>query len=65
MKETRPSSLSDRLLTLQNVADRCQVSTRTVSRWVDDGELVVHRFGRSIRIHPQDLDTFIKTRRQS
>jgi excisionase family DNA binding protein len=65
MKETRPSSLTDRLLTLQNVADRCQVSSRTVRRWVDDGELIVHRLGRSIRIHPEDLNTFIKTRRQS
>lgn len=59
-----PAPASDQMLTINGVAVRCQVSPRSVRRWIDDGELIVHRFGRSIRIHPEDLNTFIKTRRQ-
>lgn len=48
---------------LSDVADRYDVSVRTVRRWVDAGELVAHRFGRQLRISAEDLGTFEKLRR--
>jgi hypothetical protein len=29
-----------------------------VWRWIEAGELVVHRFGRAVRIAPADRDSF-------
>lgn len=47
------------LLTFKEVADSLNVSPRTVRRKVDNGELAVVRIGRSIRVHPDDLDVMI------
>lgn len=47
------------LLTRQQVAEHCQVSPRTVDRWIEDELLKVIKIGRSVRIHPYDLDAFI------
>lgn len=52
----------DRLLTIQNVADRCQVATKTVRRWIDDGELAAFKLGRQWRISEQDLKHFLRER---
>ena len=48
------------MLTLQDVADFLQVSTRTVRRLVDRGELAAFRIGRSIRVRPEDLRRLIE-----
>jgi excisionase family DNA binding protein len=45
-------------LTVKDIAVEFQVSERTVWRWIDAGELVVHRFGHAVRIAPADRDTF-------
>ncbi len=42
-----------------------KVSPRTVRRWIEKGDLTVHRFGRQIRITDSDLVTFIRQRRES
>lgn len=48
------------LLTLEQVADRLNVSIDTVRRLVRDGELPVKRFGERIRrVDPSDLDLYI------
>ena len=52
-----------RLYTLEQVADRLQVSVRTLRRWIDAGDLVAHRIGRGLRITEADLQTFIRIRR--
>jgi excisionase family DNA binding protein len=44
-----------RLLTLPEVADQLKVSTKTLRRWVDPGDLRVHRLGRQLRIAEEDL----------
>jgi excisionase family DNA binding protein len=50
--------------TIQEVAERLSVSTRTVRRWIDNGELVAHRIG-GVRIAEGDLRAFIAARRQA
>ena len=41
------------------VARRLGVTSRTVYRLINDGELIAHRFGRVIRVRVQDLDAFV------
>lgn len=45
-------------LTVKDIAAEFGVSARSVWRWIDDGDLVVHRFGRAVRIAPADRDSF-------
>ena len=48
------------LLTVADVAKQCQVSERTVRRWIADEGLKVVRPGpRLIRIRPRDLRDFL------
>lgn len=49
----------DQLLTLQQVADRLQVSISTVRRLIDAGELRTVRIGRNLRVRPEDLRAYI------
>ncbi len=46
---------SERLLTTAEVADRLQVSLRTVRRLAAVGTLRPVRIGRSVRFHPRDV----------
>lgn len=50
----------DQLLTLQQVADRLQVSMSTVRRLVAAGKLKTVRIGRNLRVRPDDLAAYIK-----
>jgi len=42
-------------------AKRLGVTTRTLYRFVDDGELVAYRFGRVIRLKANDVDSYIES----
>ena len=53
-----------RFLSVGDVAETLQVSEKTVRRWIDLGELVAHRFGRQLRIAPEDFEVFVKLRRR-
>lgn len=59
----RPKHLSavpiSRLLTVRDVAERLQVSTRTISRLLTDGTIKVTRIGRSVRITEEALNAFL------
>jgi excisionase family DNA binding protein len=58
--DPRSSTADNRpLRTVQGAADRLNVSTRTVRRLIDAGELPVVRIARSIRITDEDLDALI------
>ncbi|MBT3360852.1 MAG: helix-turn-helix domain-containing protein [Rhodospirillales bacterium] len=60
------ASINRSLPTLYSVteaADHLKVSTKTVRRWIDTGDLRVHRLGRSIRISETDLNSFLAQRR--
>lgn len=52
-----------KLLTIADTALFLNMSTRTVRRLIAKHGLPVIRFGRSIRIHPVDLDRFIASHR--
>jgi excisionase family DNA binding protein len=54
-----PGRASQRLLTIADVADHCQVSPRSVRRWIDNGRLRAIRLGRSIRVSEGDLARFL------
>lgn len=42
----------DRLLTVDELAERWRVSPRTIRRKIDQKQIPVIRIGRSVRIHP-------------
>lgn len=52
-----------RLLNINEVAVFLGVSIKTVRRRIEAGELPVIRDGRVIRIHPNDLDRYVASRR--
>ncbi len=54
------------MLTKVEVAQRLQVSIKTIERWMASGDLPVHRFGKSVRISTADFRAFVdKTRKWS
>jgi excisionase family DNA binding protein len=47
------------LLTVDEVAERLGVASRTVWRWIDDGTLPAYRLGaRLVRVREEDVETF-------
>ena len=54
-----------RFHTVVQVAERLQVSARTVRRWIERGDLVAHRFGSSLRVSEPDLAAFERLHRQA
>jgi excisionase family DNA binding protein len=53
------------LYAIPEVAAILKVSPKTVRRWIERGELAVHRLGRQIRISEPDLAAFVKARRET
>jgi excisionase family DNA binding protein len=53
-----------RFRSVNDIAEKLDVSTKTVRRWIESGELHVHRFGRRVRIADEDLAAFIALRRR-
>ena len=53
--------MSERLLTVQDVAERLQVAERTVRLWMREGRIRGKNLGGRAgwRIRPEDLDAFI------
>ena len=56
-------STSGRLLTIAEVAAKLSVSPKHIHRAIARGELPIHRFGRAVRIAPDDLEQFINRHR--
>jgi excisionase family DNA binding protein len=52
-----------RFYTVAQVAELLEVSTRSLRRWIADGELRHHRLGRQVRILESDLRAFLEERR--
>ena len=44
-------------------ARRCGITTRTLYRFIDQGDVPAYRFGRVIRIKATDVETFIEASR--
>ena len=53
------------LNTVEDVAEFCQVSTKTVRRWIQRGELQAVRLGALVRVPHEELDAFINKGRRS
>ena len=49
------ADLLPRMLLVPEIAELCQVSERTVWRWIRDGELEAYRLGRCTRISEKDF----------
>ena len=56
----KPDQPLPRLLTVTEVADLCRVVSRTVRRWIADGDLKVHHLGRKVLIAESDLADFLR-----
>ena len=46
------------------VAEALDVSTRTVRRWIANGDLIAHRVDRVVRVADTDLQTFLALHRE-
>jgi len=58
-----PTSVpADRLLTIRDVAAHCQLSERTILRFITRKELVAFRLGGRWRIARRDLELFLRDR---
>ena len=44
--------------TVTEIAEDLKVSERTVRRWIAQGDLRAHRFGRAVRVSSEDLEAF-------
>ena len=62
MSQTTNEDTTKPLLTVSEVAEVCRLSTRTVRRWIERGELPAHRLGRQLRISEKDLKIFLRDR---
>ena len=60
----RPSGGLPKFYNINEVAERLQVATRTVRRWIEAGDLVVHRLGGVVRIAEGDLRAFLALHRE-
>jgi excisionase family DNA binding protein len=54
----------DQMHKVSHIAERTNLSTREIRRQIAEGNLIVHRFGRAIRISEADFQRFIAARRQ-
>jgi excisionase family DNA binding protein len=52
----------EQLLTINDVAALCQVSSKTVRRWIKTRELTAAKLGAQWRIRPRNVDLFIHER---
>lgn len=55
------TSKQEPLLTPVEVADRLNVSVKTVYRLIKNGKLTAIQFDRTLRIAPNDLDAFLRS----
>ncbi len=53
----------EKLLTPEQVAERLQVTVQTIYVWMRSGYLPSVKMGRLWRIHPDDLENFIKSQK--
>ena len=63
MMQKRDERVNEQLLTPAQVAERLQVTERTVYEWLRDGRLVGLKLGRLWRIRSEDLEAFLERSR--
>ena len=60
MNEELEAILGPSLLTIEEAADWCNISTRTIERAIKEGRLKSTSIGRSRRIFPADLLAYVE-----
>jgi excisionase family DNA binding protein len=63
MQKQAAAPNGEQLLTKLDVARRAQSSARTVSYWMESGELPFIKFGRLVRFLESDVEDFFLSRR--
>jgi excisionase family DNA binding protein len=63
MKST--SKKAQPLLSLHATAKHCDVSVKTVRRWIQSGELAAYKLGAQWRVSSEELDLFLFLRRKN
>jgi excisionase family DNA binding protein len=58
----QPDASQSRFMTVGEVASVLRVSSMTVYRLINAGELVAVRIGRSFRVRAEDLDSYLAER---
>ena len=53
-----------RLYTIAELAEALRVTTRTVRRWIEGGDIAAYKFGRQWRFTQEDIDAFVQRRRR-
>lgn len=48
-------------MSTKEAAERLGVTLRSLYRFIDEGALAAYKFGRVIRLKPEDLDSFIES----
>ena len=59
-----PAVIDERWFTVEQIAERLQVSEHTVRRWLRDGELVGHNYGGRMgyRVREAEINAFLGRR---
>jgi len=53
-----------RLFSIKGIGPLVGVSSKTIRRWIERGELHFHRLGRQLRISEEDLLAFLSKHRK-
>ncbi len=53
-----------RMYSIKEIGPQVGVSSKTIRRWIERGELHVHRLGRRLRISEDDLLAFLSKHRK-
>lgn len=48
------------MLTIKEVAEKLDVSTRTINRYIKEGKLTAYKVGNKWRFTPEEIQRFIK-----
>ncbi len=62
-RKTKEKSTAKAFHSVKGVADRWDTCERSVRREINAGNLVAHKFGRSLRISDEDLKVYERIRR--
>jgi excisionase family DNA binding protein len=60
---TKATSLP-RFYSVDDVAEQLRLSSKSIRRLIESGQLHAHRFGRQLRMSEDDLAVFISMRRK-
>jgi hypothetical protein len=59
------TEIGETLLTLKDIQKHCKLSLRMLQRKIQEGELEILRFGRSIRVEPKAYAKFLANAREN